>query len=203
MSRGPAALVGLMLALVGLTAACSTSTTKAPYIDPAAAGVIGLCDRSGHSIRSGTTGAEPFVWRAVSSVAATAPYSGPGRTATLMAYQPRQGVPPGQWSGALLTTSSEYSNPAHPMSQLTDGDLPLSDFLSTFPARWHGFIQLRLYLGAPGVPNRTATYAAADLRISGNKWTVVRGGNGDCTAGTATSMETVLLGTPTTTPRSS
>jgi hypothetical protein len=175
---------------------CGSSPAKLPYSDPAAVGFIGLCDRSGHPVHGGSTSDGPFAWLAVSSVAAPAPYNGAGRTATLLAFQPRQGVDPGQWSGALLTASSRYTNPKHPMAQLTSGDLPLSDYLSTYPVRWDGLIQLRLYLGSPAKATLTRQYAATDIRIKGKRWTVVRGGDVDCKSGSALSLESLLTPSP-------
>ncbi len=175
---------------------CSSSSFKVPYSDPGAIGVIGLCDRSGHPVHGGSVADGPFAWLAVSSVAAPAPYSGVGRSATLLAFQPRKDVAPAQWSGSLLTATSRYTNPKHPMAQLTSGDLPLSDYLSTYPARWDGLVQLRLYFGAPGRETSTRQYAATDIRIRGKRWTVVRGGDVDCKAGSAISMESLLTPSP-------
>jgi hypothetical protein len=189
----------VLLAVLGFvleTSGCSSSSFKVPYSDPGAIGFIGLCDRAGHPIHGGSTSDAPFAWLAVSSVAAPAPYNGDGRTATLLAFQPRQGVDPGQWSGSLLTASSRYTNPKHPMAQLTSGDLPLSDYLTTYPLRWDGLIQLRLYFGAPGRETSTRQYAATDIRVKGKRWTVVRGGDVDCKSGSAISMETLLTPSP-------
>lgn len=187
-------VVAFLVALVTSMGLAGCSSSKAvPYHDAAVTGALALCDRNGHEITHGTTTVAPFVWRAVSAVAAKPPYDKAGRTATLYAFQPRQGTDPRYWSGALLTTSSQYTNAAHPMSQLTAGDLPLSNFLSTFPPHWDGLIQLRLYLGAPGVPPYSASYAAADVRVTGTTWQVVKPATLDCNSGTATSLETQLL----------
>jgi hypothetical protein len=164
-----------------------------PWTDTSVTGFIGLCNSAGQSVDRGSLDTTPFVTRAVSSVAAPSSYGQAGRTATLYAFQPRQDIAPGQWSGDMLTASTRYSNPAHPMAQATGGDLSLAGFVSEFPPAWDGLIQLRLYLGAPGQPAQTLSYAATTIKVTGSTWTVVSGGNTSCTTGNATSIESILL----------
>jgi hypothetical protein len=133
----------------------------------------------------------------VSSTAAPADYAIDGRTATLFGYQPREGLEPSQWGGQMLTASSRYENPAYPKAQATEGDDRLADFLDLFPVSWDGFVQLRLYLGAPGTQTLTQTYAATDIQVSGDSWKVVRGGSVPC-AGKAISIEDIYRTTPPT-----
>ena len=170
----------------------------APYTDPASNGFIGLCNQAGQQITSGTVSAAPFVWRAVSSVSAPAPYNDDGRTAILEAYQPQQGLLPGEWSGEGMTASASYSNPAVPMAQATSRDLSLANFLTAYPARWDGFIQLRMYFGTINAPQLTAHYPSLNIQVTGSKWQEVGGGSVNCTAGTAESIETQLLPSTTT-----
>lgn len=183
----------LAAALTAATACSSASGSTVPFRDSLAAGGLGLCDRAGKALTHGSTATAPFVYRAVSNLAAPAQYAVAGRTATLFAFQPREGVDPGYWSGGELSSASQYTNPAHPMVQLTQGDLPLSNFLSIYPARWDGIVQLRIYLGAPNQPPQTRPYAATDLRIDGTTWTVVHSVDVHCDAGQARSLETALL----------
>jgi hypothetical protein len=178
-------------------------STKAPYRDAAATGAIGLCDRSGQQITSGSTTAKPFVWRAVGATAATAPYNGTGRAATLYVYQPRSGIDPTEWSGHQLTAASNYTNVAHPMAAATNADTDLQDFLSGYPARDSGFVQLRLYLGVAGQPDQTDKYDALNLKVSGSTWHVVGGTKLSCSSGTSTSFETEVGLTPSPAPSSS
>ncbi len=77
-----------------------------PYTDPDAAGYIGLCNQAGQQITGGNVDTAPFAWRAVSSQPAPAPYSGPTRTAILLAYQPLMGLASSDWSGDELTASA-------------------------------------------------------------------------------------------------
>jgi hypothetical protein len=146
-----------------------------PYADPAVTGTITLYDQSGHVLTHGDVDTKPFVWRAVSSKAAAAPYNGAGATATLFAFQPRQNATPVLWSGDTLTASTPFTDPGHPTVTATATDFSLKDFLDEFPPRWDGAIQLRIYLDAPGQTALTTSYVAANLKITGNTWTQVPG----------------------------
>lgn len=169
------------------------ATGGVPYTDPGATAVIGLCDRAGNQVTHGNVNSTPFVYHAVSSAPAQAPYNAPGRTATLAAYQPRQDVPAGDWSGDELTASTRYSNPAHPTAAATSSDLSLEGFLQEYPPAWDGLVQLRLFLGAPNQPAYTTTYAATTVKVTGNTWHVIGGGTADCHSGSAQSIESILL----------
>ncbi len=164
-----------------------------PYTDTRVIGYIGLCDASGQAVTSGSTATLPFVAKAVNSSAAPNGYNGKGSTATLFAYQPRQGVDPGNWSGEQLTGSSQFTNPAHPATVSTLLDSSLADFVSDFPPKWDGLIQLRMYLGAPEQSAYSAKYDATDIQVSGSSWKVVQGGASLCAAGSATSNENALI----------
>jgi hypothetical protein len=191
----------LAAALVAAATALSTGGGSAahaagavPWTDTAVTGAIGLCDSSGHAVEGGSINSTPFVARAVSSAAAQAPYNKPGRTATLYAFQPRQDVAPGEWSGDMLTSSTYYTNPAHPMAEATGGDLSLAGFISEFPPAWNGMLQLRMYLSAPNEPADSLSYAAAAIKVTGSSWSLVSGGaTAACTAGKAESIESVVL----------
>ena len=192
--------IRLAAALVAAATALSTGGGSAvhaagavPWTDTAVTGSIGLCDRSGHPVESGSVDTTPFVARAVSSVPAAPPYNKPGRTATLYAFQPRPGVAPGEWSGDMLTASTRYSNPAHPMTEATGADLSLAGFISEFPPDWDGLLQLRMYLSAPDEPAQSLSYASTTIKVNGSTWSVVSGGTGPCTAGTAESLESIVL----------
>jgi hypothetical protein len=192
-SRLAATLVVAASALSIAGASTAHAAGSLPWTDTSVTGFIGLCDSQGHSISSGSLDSAPFVTRAVSSVAAPSPYGEAGRTATLYAFQPRQDLAPGQWSGDMLTASTRYSNSAHPTAVATGGDLSLGDFVSEFPPAWDGLVQLRLYLGAPGQPAQTLSYASTTVKVTGSTWTVVSGGNVSCASGQATSIESILL----------
>jgi hypothetical protein len=192
------ALVVAAIVAVGLfgTVGLAAATPKVPYTDTNTDGYLGICNRQGHQITSGTINAVPFAWEVVSSAAAPSAVSGKGRTATLYAYQPIEGLEAGDWSGEQITGTSQYTNASHPMAVSTDRDFALSQFLNVFPAKWNGFIELRLFLDAPGAEPQALTYPALTLYISGGTWQAVGGGSVDCTAGQAESEEAIL---PTTT----
>jgi hypothetical protein len=188
-------LGGLLLSLaapfVGASSALAGFTV--PYTDPNSSGTIGLCDKNGHTITSGKISDNPFAWTAVSSAPAAQGYRGVEHKAILIAFLPMQGLDPGYWSGKNLTASSSYTNLAHPMAQATIADGPLKWFVAAFPPRWDGLIQLRLYLSAYNTGTYTTTYPTTDIRVTGNTWTVVRGGTGSCSVGKAVSIETQKL----------
>jgi hypothetical protein len=193
-----AAAVGpAQMAMAGVQQTDSTSQVAfhLPYKDPDQIGWITLCNEALKPITHGSITAKPFVWRAVSSVRAPKAYRVKDAIATLFAYQPIHYLDAADWSGTQLSASSYYSNPAHPMVQFTPIDLPLTQMTSAYPPVWDHLIELRIYLSAPDSPADSLTYAAADLQISGNTWTMVAGGNGSCTDGKAISKE-VLVNLP-------
>ncbi len=190
-------VLGLVVAAGVGTPAGAAST--APYSDPAATGSIGLCDQAGTQVTSGSIETTPFAWRAVSTQPANAPYDNSGRTATLYAFQPQQGLAPGEWSGQQLTASSRYSNPASPMAAATAGDESLADFIGDYPAKWDGFVQLRIYLATDNEPAETLRYPALNVQVSGTTWRAVGGAEVNCESGTSVSLESIVLPPSTTT----
>jgi hypothetical protein len=167
------------------------SASSAPFNDPSAQGFIGLCDRSEHPITSGSLDDVPFIWTAVSSVPAPQGYE--HGKATLYAYQPIKNIPPSQWGGRMLTASSSFTNPAHPMAQATNGDSPLLWFVQAYPPKWDGLIQLRMFYSGVNLSTDLSPYPATILKVSGNSWSVVSGGTVSCNIGKATSAESVDL----------
>ena len=191
-------MVSATLAAGSLPAGASTSSTTVPYIDANATGYIGLCNAAGQQITSGSVNDTPFAWRAVSSVAAPAPYNNAWRTAILMAYQPQNGLLPSEWSGEQMTSSSRYSNPRFPMAAATSSDSSLATFIADFPPRWNGLIQLRLFLGTKNAPAYSLKYSSLDLQVRSQRWYALERGRVNCHSGTSTSIETILLPTSTT-----
>ncbi len=136
----------------------------------------------------------------MSSQAAEAPYNNDWRTAILLAYQPRQGLPSGEWSGDELTASSRYTNPAHPMVAATHRDDSLEDFIQEFHPVWDGYLQLRIYLGTRNAEVYSLNYPALDVQVTGDTWHAVGGGPVNCHSGTAESLETLVLPKSATSP---
>jgi hypothetical protein len=177
-----AAALGLALALGG----CSGKSAGLPYNDSHANGSIGLCNKAGKPIKQGNVADSPFVWLSVSSSPALRPFDAYGKTATLYAFVPKPGYPPEDWVGEQITASSFYTNAAHPMAVASQDDgAVLREFIRTSPPVWNGLIELRLYWTAPGETVHNMTYPATDIQVKGNRWTVVRGGDVPCDAGSA------------------
>jgi hypothetical protein len=167
-----------------------------PYVDPNAVGSIGLCDQTGQPLTHGSIDDKPFIWKAVDETAAKAPYNVTGASATLYAYQPREGVDPREWSGSQLSAASKFSDPTHPTAAMTGLDGALSRFLTGYPAQWDGLVQLRIYLGAPGEPIYSLTYDSADIKVNGQTWSVVKASSVSCGSGSAVSLEQILATNP-------
>jgi hypothetical protein len=195
--------VGLALVCSLGVAGAAAASSGVPYTDPNAVGYIGLCNQAGHQITSGSINTTPFAWRAVSTQPAPAPYNNAYRTAILLAYQPQQGLAPGEWSGDELTASSRYTNPANPMTAATGGDDSLEDFIEEFHPKWDGYLQLRMYLGTQNEQQYELHYPALNIEVTGNTWSAVGGGPVNCNAGSSVSIESIVLPTTTTTTKSS
>ncbi len=163
-----------------------------PYTDPNQAGWLTLCGTNLKPVTHGSITAAPFVWRVVSNVRAPKGWWVKGAKAQMFAYQPRPYTPAGAWSGTIMGAPSYYSNRAHPMAQFTPIDSPLTQMTEAFPPIWDHLIELRLYLGAPGTPEDTLGYAAADIQVTGKTWTLVAGGNSSCTAGRVEAEEVAV-----------
>lgn len=197
--RRPALALACLTATFVVAMGAPAGASGAPYTDPNSTGYIGLCDQAGDQITSGNVNTVPFAWRAVSSVPAPVPYNDATRTAILFAYQPIENVPSAEWSGEELTSSSRYSNPKVPMAAATNGDDSMADFVSDFPTKWDGFVQLRMYFGAANQQPYNLNYPTLDIQVTGDTWQAVDGGPVDCGAGTSISIETILLPAMTTT----
>lgn len=187
-------IAGIAAASVVVATHGTASASSVPFTDPNANGYVGLCNESGQPITSGSTLDDPFVWTALSSTPAPAGYAH-GR-ATLYVFQPRQNVPPGEWSGQQVTGSSSYTNPNHPMAQATSGDAPLISVDGAFPPQWNGLYQLRMYFTGVNLEPNTQSYPATVIRVSGEKWSVVQGGRVACNSGKAFSSEVSSLNKP-------
>ncbi|MBV9412682.1 MAG: hypothetical protein JO148_13885, partial [Acidimicrobiia bacterium] len=183
-------VAALLVLAVTVGPALIAAAAGLPYSDPNANGLLTFCDQSAKPMDHGSISV-PAAWTAVSAAPAPAGYGVAGGTATLFAYQPRQGVAPSEWSGDSLSASSRYTDPAHPAAKVTSADPPLREFVNAYPPRWAGLVELRLYLGAPDQPPLTNKYAAADIQITGDTWRLVRGGS-DCSGVQATSIEELL-----------
>lgn len=125
--------------------------------------------------------------------AAPAAYGVQTGKATLYAYQPRQQVNPAEWSGLQMSGSSLYSNPAHPMAEVTTGDKPFGGFVATYPPQWDGLVELRIYLTVRNHLLYQVRYPSTNIKITGSTFVVVDPGTTPCTVGKALSDERILL----------
>ncbi|MBV9592920.1 MAG: hypothetical protein JO147_03875 [Actinobacteria bacterium] len=186
---GVGSLAAIGLVVLGTPGAGAATTL--PYKDDDAAGKLTFCDASGKSITHGSTQDAPFASRIVGSMAAPAPFNGPGRTSIVAAYQPRPNVAPGAWSGEYLTAQSQYTDANHPMAAGVRGDESIGTFVSDFPPKVDGLIQIRLMLGLPNHSAETTKYSASSVKIDGNTWTLVDGGDAPCDSGSAVSIAAI------------
>jgi len=193
------ASTSLVLAAMIATSGTATAAVVLPYTDTNATGGITLCDAHGQTIMRGPVGGS-LAAAVVGGSAAVAPFNGDHRSAILTAYQPRKGIDPGNWSGQLLTGASLYTNPKNPMVEILPRDTSLEGFITAYPARWDGLVQLRVYLKAPNQGAKQDTYAATTLKVTGSTWQQVGAVAGDvCKTGTAKSIARIL-GLPTAAP---
>ena len=189
-ARIAAVLLGFAALAVGASSALAAGV---PYTDASSTGSLGLCDKTGHQVTSGSTQDLPLAWTVVSTKAAPTGYTDSKAKATLYMYQPRKDVDPGDWSGYPMTGTSAFSSPTHPMAAFTTGDKRLFDMLQIYPARWDGYVQLRLFFSGTNRVALTQTYPTANLQINGTAWHQVAAPKVDCTAGKAESIEKLLL----------
>ena len=193
-ARGSAALAVSTLLLSALGGAGSAHADYVPFKDPDARGQLSLCDAFGHQLDHGSVSDIPFASVVVSSAAAEAGYDhNHAGKATLFAYTPVENVPPSDWVSFQLSGASYFSNDAHPMADVTVKDASLRDYVTTYPKRWQGLVQLRFTLGSPRKPLVLSPYPTAVLKIDGDTWTAVQQGPDNCATGKAISTEKILL----------
>ena len=195
-------LTGIALAsavTVGVSAVPSTAFaggSAVPFTDPNQVGSLTFCNSHEQPITSGSLLSVPFVWRAVSSARVPNGYT----MSALTLFQPIQHVDPSDWTGYQLTGNALFSNPAHPMTQATYADAPLSWPDHSMPPYWNGLYQLRMVFSAPNKGPWTFTYPTAVIKVTGTTWTLVQGGGSSCTDGTAVSIESIVLPKSATAP---
>jgi hypothetical protein len=88
------------------------------------------------------------------------------------------------------------------MAEATTRDDSLEDFIGDYHPTWDGFVELRMYLGTADEQAYSYHYPALDIQVTGDTWHAVGGGPVNCDAGSAESIETILLPKSTTSPRS-
>jgi hypothetical protein len=175
-----ALVLGVMVA-AGVVAWRLTAERTTPYDDARSAGALTLCSADGERITGGKVTDRPFAAYALGETPVGEPYVPEGAVATLFGYQPREGVEASEFSGSPISRAAEYVDPERPATYVEEGAWSIADFVSAFPADLDGYVQLRLYLGVPGVGTLTnEPYDTADLRVDGDAWELVRGGDASC-----------------------
>lgn len=196
LSRFGLVTTGLLLAAgVMVSGTAASAAEGVPYTDNDVAGSIAFCDAQGHQVTGGRLDDLPFAAFVVSNFAPPAPYNKANAVGTwLTAYQPREGVAPGDWSGEQMTASSFYSDPRFPKAEVLPQDISLRQIVGDFPPQWDGFVQLRMYVKVDNEPVYSQRYPAADIKVAGDTWKLVRGGGVSCTTtGTARSIAHTLI----------
>lgn len=159
--------------------------------DPAAHGGIGLCAGS-QQVTGGSIYTHPFVWKAVATTPPPTQFRGRGENTALLIYAPRPDVPPAEWTGDQLTAASYYKHGV-PTAVATAKDESLADVMKVYPSGESGLYQLRMQMGKTDYAIYSASYPAATIRVTGDRWSVVDGATVNCARATAVSNE-VLTG---------
>jgi hypothetical protein len=178
-SRLGLGLLAAALVVAGVLAWRLTQHPEAPYADPASTGGLTLCSATGKAVTGGRIAERPFADVVVGETA-PADADREGAVATLFAYQPREGVSPEEYSGSPITAATPYADPSRPAALVTGQAWTIKDFVTAFPARFDGYVQLRLVLGSPAHGTVTDRYDTADIRVDGDSWELVRGGHASC-----------------------
>ena len=185
MTKIRSALAGvLVLALLALAAGVAYAAAPPFEPDPNSNGSLTFYDAGGQVITTGSTNDAPFA----AFVQASAPGHASGdNKATLFGALPKNGVATGAWSSEAISGSTVYPNASAP-GALGTSSLPLvtltaadgslatlaGDLPNTAPSGdpYAGLYQLRVKTSGPG-QSAGATYASADILISGTTWSLV------------------------------
>lgn len=169
---------------VAPAASSAASTTAAPPWEPDPNSVGGLIfySSTGQVITGGSTKASPLA----AYVQGTSTIAKGDTKAYLFGFTPVEGLPTGGWSGEQLSGTTVYPNKSAPKA-LASSPLPLVtgsasdedilDYTEDFPngssnPDYTGMYQLRLYTSAPDATH-SVTYDSADIRVTGDTWSVV------------------------------
>lgn len=152
-----------------------------PYDDPQSSGLLTLCDTSGHQVTGGKITDKPFAPIVLGQTpldkrvaADVVPI------ATLYGYQPRPGVEALEFSGTAIGGPVPFTRHDKPATQVVKEAYSIANFTEIYPAKLDGYVQLRLITSAPGFGAFTTAYDTADLKVDGDNWKLVRGGNASC-----------------------
>ena len=179
LALGAGALAAVVAALVVWRS--HGTSVEVPYDDPQSAGLLTLCSEDGKAVTRGKVDDRPFAGAVIGETALPSDQDPQGAVATLFAYQPRKGIAAGEFSGTPLTAAGVLVDPDRPAVAVTGDVWSVGDFVTAYPADDDGFVQLRLYLGTAQAGTLTeGSYDTADLRVDGDTWELVRGGDASC-----------------------
>lgn len=156
-------------------------TDAVPYDDAQSSGLLTLCDEKGKPVTGGKLDAKPFA----PIVVGESPIDsriGDDVTgvATLFGYQPREGVDPLEFSGAAIGGPVPFVDHDVPATRIVAEAYSVGDFTEIYPARLDGYVQLRLITSAAGFGTDISSYDTADIKVDGDSWRLVRGGDASC-----------------------
>ena len=118
-----------------------TDERTVPYEDAQSAGLLTLCSADGDAVTEGTVDDRPFADFVVGETGLPSELDPEGAVATLFAYQPRQGIDAGEFSGVPLTAAGVLADPDEPAAVVTEDVWSVSDFTVAFPATFDGYVQ--------------------------------------------------------------
>lgn len=183
-SRKALGITAAVVVLVIAVAAVAWSVTReevVPYDDPRSSGLLTLCDESGRQVTKGSVDDTPFapIVFGQTPVDERVP-DGAVVNATLFGYQPREAVDPQEFSGSPIGGPVPFVDRAKPATRVVKEAWSIGDFVEVFPAKQGGYVQLRLITSTNGIGAISEAYDTADIKVDGDSWHVVRGGDADC-----------------------
>lgn len=179
---GVVAAVAVVAVAVAVGAAWSVRGEAVPYDDAQSSGLLTLCDESGHRVTRGSVDDTPFAPIVLGATPVDAQVEEDAVVnATLYGYQPRENVDPLEFSGSPIGGPVPFVDHDRPATRIVPDAWSIANFVEVFPATYDGYVQLRLIVSASGFGAFTSSYDTADLKVDGDSWHVVRGGDADCT----------------------
>jgi len=184
-SRGTWGIVAaaVVVVLVAVVAVTWNVTRKdvVPYDDPQSSGLLTLCDESGNQVTKGSVDDTPFapIVLGQTPVDERVPDDAVVN-ATLFGYQPREAVDSLEFSGSPIGGPVPFVNHDKPATRIVPDAWSIANFVEVFPARYDGYVQLRLITSTSGLGASTSSYDTADIKVDGDSWHVVRGGSASC-----------------------
>lgn len=187
--RVPRRALALAVVAVVVVAAVAWFVSReevVPYDDPQSTGLLTLCDESGGRITKGGVDDTPFAPIVLGQTPVDDRVADDAVVnATLFGFQPRAAVDPLEFSGSPIGGPVPFVDHDRPATRVVEEAWSIANFVSVFPAEQDGYVQLRLITSTSGFGASTTSYDTADLKVDGDSWHVVRGGDADCSGAAA------------------